>query len=398
MIRHFQQRLVGILTILLSLIFIGILVMFNYMNYLSNISQQTREFRHTIDRVGLSAFCSDDIQDSRLEDIAYAVIDVSTPGHARILSNHLADVSAEQLAIYTHKISGNTKFGGKIGSLIYIKKMQMPQKFILFTDTAEIMENTFHMILRSVIIGIFVIFFLFLLSVSLSRWLTFPVIQTLESQKQFISDASHELKTPLTVISSNADLLEREIGDNKRLQYIRQETTRMNHLVQEMLTLVRMDNHKHVYHTKVSFSLSRTLMGIVLPFESVAFEHGISLDIQIEENLNFHGREEEFQQLLSILIDNAIRYTPAGGTITITARQQHRKIFLSVANTGEPIPPQIQEKIFDRFFRADESRENQEGHHGLGLAIAHSIVTQYHGKISVECKDGITTFLVVLPA
>ena len=87
MIRHFQQRLVGILTILLSLIFIGILVMFNYMNYLSNISQQTREFRHTIDRVGLSAFCSDDIQDSRLEDIAYAVIDVSTPGHARILSN-----------------------------------------------------------------------------------------------------------------------------------------------------------------------------------------------------------------------------------------------------------------------------------------------------------------------
>ena len=165
-----------------------------------------------------------------------------------------------------------------------------------------------------------------------------------------------------------------------------------------MLTLVRMDNHKTVYHAKVSFSLSRTLMGIVLPFESVAFEHGIFLNTQIEENLNFYGREEEFQQLLSILIDNAIWYTPAKGTITVAARQQHRKIYISVANTGEPIPPQIQEKIFDRFFRADESRENQEGHYGLGLAIAHSIVTQYHGKISVNCKDGITTFQIVLPA
>lgn len=397
MIRNFQQRLIVILTILLSLIFVGILVVFNYMNYLASISQQTREFRHTIDKVGLAAFSSDACSDSRLDELEYAAIDVSHPGEIRILTNHLSDVSPEQLMEYCKKTSGNTHFSGKIDSLIYIKKMQDAKKIILFTDTAEIMENTWHMILRSIVIGIFVIFFLFLLSVSLSRWLTSPVIQTLESQKQFISDASHELKTPLTVISSNIDLLEREIGSNTRLQYIRQETTRMNHLVQEMLALVRMDNNKTVYHTRVSFSLSRTLMGIALPFESVAFEHGISLDIQIEEHLNFHGREEEFQQLLSILIDNAIRYTPAGGTITITARQQHRKIYLSVANTGEPIPPQIQEKIFDRFFRADESRENQEGHHGLGLAIAHSIVTQYHGKISVECKDGITTFLVVLP-
>ncbi|MDO5391530.1 MAG: HAMP domain-containing sensor histidine kinase [Eubacteriales bacterium] len=397
MIRNFQQRLIVILTILLSLIFVGILVVFNYMNYLASISQQTREFRHTIDKVGLSAFCSDTSGDSRLDELEYAAVDVSYPGQTHILSNHLSNVSAAQLMKYCRKTADNNHFSGRIDSLIYVKKMQDYKKILIFTDTAEIMENTWHMILRSVAIGIFVIFFLFLLSVSLSRWLTSPVIQTLESQKQFISDASHELKTPLTVISSNVDLLEKEIGSNTRLQYIRQETTRMNHLVQEMLALVRMDNHRNVYHTKVSFSLSRTLMGIALPFESVAFEYGISLDIQIEEHLNFHGREEEFQQLLSILIDNAIRYTPAGGTITITARQQHRKIYLSVANTGEPIPPQIQEKIFDRFFRADESRENQEGHHGLGLAIAHSIVTQYHGKISVECKDGVTTFLVVLP-
>lgn len=397
MIRHLQQRLVGILTILLSLIFVGILAAFNYMNYLSSISQQTREFRHLIDRVGVTAFCSDDVHDSRLEEMEYAVIDVSSTGHIRILSNHLTNVNASQLTLYTRKLYDSTHFSGKIDSLIYVKKMQ-PQKLIFFTDMKEIMENTWRMIFRSVAIGIFVIFFLFLVSIGLSRWLTFPVIQTLESQKQFISDASHELKTPLTVISSNADLLEKEIGSNTRLKYIRQETARMNHLVQEMLTLVRMDNHKNVYRSKITFSLSRTLMGIVLPFESVAFEHGISLDTQIEENLNFHGREEEFQQLLSILIDNAIRYTPARGTITVTARQQHRKIYISVANTGEAIPPQIQEKIFDRFFRADESRENQEGHHGLGLAIAHSIVTQYHGKISVECKDGVTTFQVIIPA
>lgn len=397
MIRHLQQRLVGILTILLSLIFVGILAAFNYMNYLSSISQQTREFRHLIDRVGVTAFCSDDVHDSRLEEMEYAVVDVSSTGHIRILSNHLTNVNASQLTLYTRKLYDSTHFSGKIDSLIYVKKMQ-PQKLIFFTDMKEIMENTWHMIFRSVAIGIFVIFFLFLVSIGLSRWLTFPVIQTLESQKQFISDASHELKTPLTVISSNADLLEKEIGSNTRLKYIRQETARMNHLVQEMLTLVRMDNHKNVYRSKITFSLSRTLMGIVLPFESVAFEHGISLDTQIEENLNFHGREEEFQQLLSILIDNAIRYTPARGTITVTARQQHRKIYISVTNTGEAIPPQIQEKIFDRFFRADESRENQEGHHGLGLAIAHSIVTQYHGKISVECKDGVTTFQVIIPA
>lgn len=397
MIRDLQRRLIGILTILLSFIFIGILFAFNYMNYLSNISQQTREFRHTIDRVGLQAFCSDSFSDSRLEDLEYAAVDISTPGQTRLLTNHFTDIPSEQLLDYVCKISDSVSFSGKIDSLIYIKKIQPPQKFLLFTDTAEIAENTWHMIFRSILIGIFVIFFLLLLSMALSRWLTFPVMQTLESQKQFISDASHELKTPLTIINSNADLLEREIGDNTRLKYIRQEAIRMNHLVQEMLTLVRMDKQKNICWDKISFSLSRTLMGIALPFESVTFEHGISLDIQIEEDLHFQGRKEEFQQLLSILIDNAIRYTPAGGTITITARQQHKKIYLSVANTGDPIPPQIQEKIFDRFFRADESRENQEGHHGLGLAIARSIVTQYYGKISVECKDGVTTFLVVLP-
>ena len=235
-------------------------------------------------------------------------------------------------------------------------------------------------------------------SILLARWATAPVARAWQQQRQFLSDASHELKTPLTVILSNAELLEDAGLESRPARWadnIHSEARRMKKLVEEMLTLARADNAgPTVILTEVS--LSDAAADSALAFEPVAFEAGKTLEYQIGEGITVLGDPDKLRQLISILLDNAIKYGREGAPIQLTLERTDRHAVLAVTNTGDTISPEQLPHLFERFYRADASRGEKSGF-GLGLAIAQNIVKVHKGAIRAESRDGVTTFTCTLP-
>ncbi|MHA6481793.1 sensor histidine kinase [Paenibacillus sp. strain BS8-2] len=229
-----------------------------------------------------------------------------------------------------------------------------------------------------------------------------PVKDAFEKQKQFIADASHELKTPLAVIQTNTDVLlanreETIASQEKWLHYIKQETSRMAKLTGDLLYLTEMEEARSAM-MYAEFDLSDTLETIMLTMEAVIFEKQLRLNYNIEPDLQTHGSAEQMKQVIMILLDNAIKYTGTRGIITISLHKVQNDALLSVTNTGEGIAPEHLGRIFDRFYRTDASRSRSQGGHGLGLAIARSIVDQHGGKLQARSTLGeSTTFLLQLP-
>ena len=224
-----------------------------------------------------------------------------------------------------------------------------------------------------------------------------PVDAAFERQRQFVWDASHEFKTPLAVISANAEVLAGEIGPNEYLGYIQSEVRRTDKLVQNLLTLARMD--KGTVTAKIErFDLSKALLEVALPFESTVFEAGRTLEMDIPEGVFIRGDSEMIQQLVVILLSNALKYSNEGGVIRLSLAQKGHGCRISVFNTGRGIAPENLERIFGRFFREDLSHNNEIAGNGLGLAIARTIVQQHRGRIHAESEYGKSaTFIVTLP-
>ena len=230
-------------------------------------------------------------------------------------------------------------------------------------------------------------FILACLAVFLANWMVTPVKTAFDKQQRFISDASHELKTPLTIISANVDVLQNEIGDNQRLTHIKDQSDRMNSLVHSLLTLAKTDEDQpHLVFSK--FNLSGAVLKTALEFESFAFEEDKLYSYNIDENISFIGDEQQIKQLTSILIDNAIQYSDTGGQINVSLRSEGGRPHMSVFNTGIGVPNEEYEKIFERFYRHDESRSRETGGYGIGLSIAEAIVKSHKGKISVSGEYG----------
>ena len=238
-------------------------------------------------------------------------------------------------------------------------------------------------------IGTLLLIIIYFISKYLSNWAIKPVELAFEKQKQFIADASHELKTPITVIDANVDVLlsqENMLNENlKWLNYIKTETKRMNDLVQDMLYLAKVD---HNSLEKYEFNFSEVVESIVLPFESLIYEEHKTIDIDIQEDIVFQGDENSMKQVLAVLMDNAVKNCNYGGTILVSLTKIDHKIKLTVGNTGSNIIDT--EKIFERFYREDKSRDRQTGAFGLGLSIAKTIVENHNGKIYAEnTNDGV---------
>ena len=235
-------------------------------------------------------------------------------------------------------------------------------------------------------------------SILLSRWATRPVEKAWTQQRQFLSDASHELKTPLTVILSNAELLEQAQLSDKPARWadnILSEAGRMRSLVEEMLTLARADN---MVRTAVltEVSLSDIAADCALAFEPVAFEAGKSLDYTLAESVAVLGDGEKLRQLISVLLDNAIKYGADSGTVTLSLEKTDRQAKLTVSNPGDPIPPEQLGHLFERFYRADDSRGEKSGF-GLGLSIAQTIAAEHKGTLKAESDLASTRFIYTMP-
>lgn len=220
-----------------------------------------------------------------------------------------------------------------------------------------------------------------------SRRIVRPLAESYEKQRRFITDAGHELKTPLTIIGADADLLALELGENEWLADIRSQVIRLTGLTQDLIYLSRMDEAQPQLQ-RIEFPFSDVAEEAAQSFQGPALAQGKALELHIQPLLSYTGDEKSLRQLISILLDNAVKYSPAGAAISISLKREGRCLRLCVANpTAQPISSEQLAHLFDRFYRVDSSRASETGGYGLGMSIAQSIASAHKGKIRAESPE-----------
>ncbi len=324
----------------------------------------------------------------------YTVV-VSKGGDVLEIKNEPPTVHTdEELKVLAKAVVSGRKSQGTRGNLAFYKAEIGNYALVVFKDNTVINESAMMLFRYTLIFGGAAMIAFFFLSVFLARKIVDPLEDSYRKQKQFISDAGHELKTPVSVVSANAELLARELGDNQWLANIQYENERMSMLIGQLLDLAHTEN---VAPPTEHLDFSRLVAGESLPFESVAFEKGLTLHTAIEQDVCLSGNGVQLKQLVSILLDNAIRHSRDSGAVSLTLTRERGFVKLSVVNRGDEIPPEQREAIFERFYRVDTVRNGEENHYGLGLAIAKAIVASHKGHIAVRCYDGLVEFVVQLP-
>ena len=300
----------------------------------------------------------------------------------------------DELKSLAQSIIRSGKTNGTEDNLAFYKTDKDGYTLVTFMDNTVINESAMTLFRYTLIFGGVALILFFFLSVYLARKIVNPLEESYHKQKQFISDAGHELKTPVSVVSANAELLSREIGENQWLQNIQYENERMGMLVGQLLDLARTEN---VTPQMENIDFSRLVAGESLPFESVAFETGLTLNTNIANDISVIGNSTQLKQIVSILLDNAIRHSKGGDEVWLTLTKEHGFAKLSVINKGDEIPAEHREHVFERFYRVDTARNGEDKHYGLGLAIAKAIATSHKGHIEAHCFDGFVEFRVQIP-
>lgn len=287
--------------------------------------------------------------------------------------------------------------------LRFLKQQTPDGQKIAFADTVQETRTLRELILTCVLGFMLALLCFLIISIFLARFALRPVEATWEQQNQFIADASHELKTPLTVILANLRILLSHTdstiaAEKKWLENTQAEASRMKELVENLMFLARSDANSPPFK-KTTFSLSDLAWSCLLPFEPVAFEQGVSITEEITDGLYLTGDCSQIKQLFIILLDNACKYAGNEKSVSVSLKKESDRILLKVRNSGTPIAQKDLPHLFERFYRTDKSRARTAGGYGLGLAIAQTIVKNHRGKIIVTSEEYTgTTFTVTLPA
>ena len=281
--------------------------------------------------------------------------------------------------------------------LRYLKVNTPRGRSLVFSDTATEQATLRNLIYSCLVIFAAAMLAFFGISILLSRWIVKPVSKAWEQQRQFVADASHELKTPLAVIMANAELMQNGDGEENQAYSgnILTMTYQMRSLVDSMLEMARVDNGTLKIH-RTDLDMSQLVTDEVLSFQLLYEEKGMGLSSAIAENIHIQGSEQHLYQVLDVLLDNALKYSSPLSTVKVELTRTGHHCLLSVGSAGEPFTTEELQNIFKRFYRGDKAR-SMNGSYGLGLAIAQSVVEAHKGKIWAESKNGCNIFYVRLP-
>lgn len=258
---------------------------------------------------------------------------------------------------------------------------------VIFVDISRELSSFRTILYTSIIVSVLGILAVFILVLFFSKIVFRPVADSYAKQKQFITDASHELKTPLTIISANIEVLEMESEENNWTVSIKKQIDRMIHLVEQMVSLSKMDEEQVVIN-KEQLNFSEIVKDMAQSFEPVALQQNKKFDNHIEENITVIGDEKLLRQMLSLLLENAVKYSNEEGKISLDCRKKGSKTQLTIWNSVEEIQKGNLAVLFERFYRLDSSRNSEKGGSGIGLSIVKSIVDAHKGKISANSEDG----------
>lgn len=334
--------------------------------------------------------------------LPYFTVQLDTQGNLIATGGGYYDLSDEDflkdLIHATFSVDGQT---GVIDEyhLRFFRMTTAVSQILVYTDISSEMKTLANLLRNCIMIGIICFLVFLIISFLLARWITQPIDRAWIQQRQFIADASHELKTPLTVIMTNAELLQSPEYDEESHAVFSSSilvmSKQMRNLVEQMLELARADTIRtDTIYSSIDFS--RLVSDATLPFEPVFFEKGLTLQTKLAENILINGNPAGLRQVMDILLDNAQKYSCEAGTTQVILDNAGRgHCLLSVSNEGTPIAPDDLKHLFKRFYRADSAR-SRTGSFGLGLSIAETIVKQHKGKIWAESINGINTFYVEL--
>ena len=395
MIKKLEQRIFLLIMLSLSIIIIGIISLYASLNYNNTINTTITMMNRFVD--GGLIINSNKIEDYKLRSefnargVYRVIIQNSVIIHSpEVLENNEIDE-------YVLKILKRNNEKGIVGNYIYdVNKLDKNTTIISLIEDESSTSHIRKMLMFSLIISVASLGVIYIIAKKLSKTIVEPVEETFEKQKQFISDASHELKTPLAVIEANADVLQDNVGESKWINYIQNEIESMNKLINELLLLAKIENVDNIKEY-TGLNLSKEAQIILSMFESVAYEKGVIIESNIDENITIKGNKEDIEHIVSTLTDNAIKHTEPQKKILVNLKKEKNEIILEVKNMGEQIPEKEREKIFERFYRIDKSRNRKEKRYGLGLAIAKATIEKYNGRIEVDYKNEFTIFRVIIP-
>ncbi len=383
--RRFIALIMSILLIVFGIIFIGVLVISNIANN-RIITSRLDTFKIICERESNPVFPYDSI---------YAVVDFSTEvngNHPIITLRYDSQIFTREQAIsLVNMVKDDSSAVGEFGDYTY---KIYPYNTVVLCNNEDV-TSSFHgtLIATSIVLAIIYIL-LFLVVWAFSFRIIQPLQDSLDKQLQFISNASHELKTPITVISANADVLKTQ-SDSQWIDNIKTQTARMETLVSDMLILAKVDEGTITLSSE-TFNLSDEILSTVLPFDALAFEKGKHLEVDIPKDISYYGDRNSIRTILNILVDNAIKYSNSDGLIKISLKKAN-KTTITVFNTGSEIKSEDADKIFNRFYRGDNSRSRETGGSGLGLAIAKGIADNNKWKISAQSQpDEFMQFTIIL--
>ncbi|SDB07125.1 sensor histidine kinase [Eubacterium oxidoreducens] len=323
----------------------------------------------------------------------YAVVFDSNNNVEELLNDAPTSHSDEELEQVAQKLLEAGQEYGTTGEIVYLVTKQDDYVLVTMMDNSVVGDMIKTLMRTMILFGTIAVIILIVFSALLGNWVMKPIEESYNRQKQFISNAGHELKTPITTIGTNVELLKRQIGKNEWLENVEYENKRMSMLVHQMLDLARLEQVR-VQMEEVDFS--KLSLAAILPFEAIAFEKNVRLTYDIPEGIKLKGERQMLEQLVSILTDNAINHCFCHGCVEIKLWESKGRTSLKVTNDGKAIESKEQEHIFERFYRGDEARVDFSGHYGLGLAIAKAVVMQHHGDIKIECGEGRVSFIVEL--
>ena len=312
----------------------------------------------------------------------------------RMNLNKIVSVSVEEAASYATELFAKGKANGFYGNFRYgVLSMHTGETMYLFVDCFVELESFNNFLLASIVIGSVGVAVVFVLVFIFSGRIMKPVAESYRKQKQFITDAGHEIKTPLTVIGANTELIEMLSGESEWTKGIKEQIQRLKNLTEKLIFLAKTEEQTNI--SMFEFSLTDAVRETIQSFAAVAASRNISLTTDIQNDLCYIGNEEMIRQLVSLLTDNALKYTD-GDTVAVTLRAENGKRILETRNRASYMRDGSLNGVFERFARGDSSRNSQTGGQGIGLSVSKAIVEAHKGKIKGECRSGIVTFTVIL--
>ena len=408
MLRQLKIKFIAITMILVSIILLFVFTLMYQSNVNATYDKSVEDLK-TISTLDISRFSEPQTNKvlKELQFIPLFIVNIDESGVilSQIKSNiSMDDESFKSIVKIAHESQEDIGTIKSMDIRYYKKHFSLYEK-ISFIDISRDNNSLDNLFVVFIMTGVMTLIFFFFIILFLSNWALLPVEKTWNQQKQFIADASHELKTPLTVLLANMDILENNKSDTiqsqiKWIQASKQEAKQMKNLIEEMLFLAKSDANR-VDNSKTTINVSDTLFSLILSMEVIAFEKNVIINYAstIDENLYTVANEKQLMSLLSILLENASKYAYEETSITVKLKREQSKIKFEINNYGPVIPKNDIAHIFERFYRVDKSRNKEHGGYGLGLSIAKKITDENNMKISVESSvEKGPTFKVVMNA